>query len=373
MRAARRLFQRGGQTVFVALCDRVEARLVKGRAEAERRLANAERIFEQEGLTVDAAVCRLTRAELDAAAGRWADAESAAESVKATLGAAFPDYAWRVSYVQAQVAAGQEEVERARDLYLASAYALAQLRGDLRVERLSDEVFGLRQYALNDGLRWMWQQGFAEEGLALIETAKAQAFLQQLTGREGGAKRGGGDAQGLRAQEEKCGYVLDAKRAEMAVGRVGDPNRPAVPKGLGMDEMAARMAELRELERQYERVVTRLRLAGQDKGGDSRAVRFEGISGRGERAMGRELDRARVFLCGQHDVYGAGDGERGGTDGGGVFAERPSDFSRVLLDESRQARIDLPGDAAWNGGVADGAIAVDATRRAIDSAGGIGG
>ncbi|MGB8647934.1 MAG: CHAT domain-containing protein [Anaerolineae bacterium] len=274
---ARKLFARNGQVVFAAFCDRLQARLQAGNKRiALARLAASRRAFAERGLAVDRALCDLTRAELELQWREWKAARRDLSQAQRVLNKGFPDQKWRIEYAYGKVAEGENQLARARGHYLHAAETIARLRGDLRVESLSDSLFGARQYVMDDALRFTRTHALERDSLYLIETAKAQAFLGHL------AVRGWHVPAGQRTRldalvrhEQELRNQLDEKRAAVAVQTADELEKASAGLQRLRVRSATALADLDVLEHKYEEVATRLRLAPTGLAGTPTLAPFE--------------------------------------------------------------------------------------------------
>ncbi len=264
--AARRILENKRQTFSLAYCDRLRAQLdSRDRRAALARLARSERTYAAAGLDVDRALCALTRAELFLSWRDWQAAERELNKAANTLGDGFPDQRWRIEYGLGQVAENRQDPARARDYYLRANRTLANLRADLQVEAFSDAAFGARQYALDGALRFVVRRRLDADALELIETAKGQAFLRQLTvqdwraPRANRARRRTASARALHLRASALLAELNRARARAARSFMRSHLPPFSPSARVMRRGAAD-TRLSALEHEYEELANQLRL-----------------------------------------------------------------------------------------------------------------
>lgn len=257
---ARALFAQNGQALLSAHCALAGARLEPDHATALAQLTHGHDVFQANELYVDAALCDLRRAELHMKWREWGAAQSALDAARRVLGSGFPDLDWRVEHGLGKIAQAQGDVAGARKHYLDAAHILAELRGDLRVERLSDSLFGARRYALADALRFMRRHRFNTDALTLIETSKAQAFLRVLALYQWRALDSSPRVRELDRKEQALRERLTAVRATFATEATAQAKGSLFGFREGPD-LAPRLAELSALEQDHEQMVTHLHVA----------------------------------------------------------------------------------------------------------------
>lgn len=261
---SRALFVKNKQSAFIALCDRLAAKIEPDRRAALAGLERSRRNFQRHELDVEVALCDLTRAELQIEWRDWAAAKSSLVRANQVLGEAFPDQSWRVAYNLARVAQAQNDLAQAQQYYAQTAQLLARLRGAMWVESFSNVLFASRRYALDNALEFFAQQQFRENALALIETAKAQVFVHSLGVREWRTgERDQPEVKALVAREQELYRQLQTARAQSTFQVA--PGTPTSTRGIEFSErgLAQRTAERQALANEYEKVVARLHLIQQ--------------------------------------------------------------------------------------------------------------
>lgn len=252
-RAARKISVKYRQAAQIAVCDRLLAQLETNPRRARTRLLSAQQRFAENKLVIDAALCELALGELELSWGEWRKAKRAFKKASRVLAAGFPDQRWRIHFGLGRAAEGEHKTAGAKRLYLQAAHDLAQLRGNLGVEELSNTVFGVRRAALDTALAFMVRHTFTGDTLTLTEAAKAQAFLHALAARSWRTtKRNAAHVQALAQRELVLRGELERARGKLLTSarpQAGAPLRTAA---------AGALANLTAREREHEQIAHRL-------------------------------------------------------------------------------------------------------------------
>jgi CHAT domain-containing protein len=251
-------FQTLGQTVYAALCERLLAQTqVNDRAAALKYLRSSRQCFAQQNLLVEMALCDITRGDLYRGWGEWNAAARAYQRAEQILAPAFPDHAWRAMYGLAKIAAARGEEAKAQAHYRRAAKTIATLRGNTTIETWSNDMFAARQHVFADALELAARRGSADEMLRLVESAKAQMFLQQLQLRAWrDARNESPETRALVERERALRQKLWEQRKQLMLDAAPE-NNPVMLR----ETTAPDLVRVAKIARAYENVAERLRLA----------------------------------------------------------------------------------------------------------------
>ena len=258
---ARRFFVQNDQVINTTLCDRIM--VTAQRRDKQHALAQLERsraVFKRHNRLVDVALCDLIRGELQLGWREWQAAQNSLQAARHVLQNGFPDQSARILYGLGRVAEGQAQLHRALDFYVQAAQTLAQLRGSLELESLSNSFFGARQRVIQDGLRYARQQQSPDHALAIIEASKAQTFLRLLNTPAWRLEQADEHLRALQERERALYYHLVQQRQRL-VAQVHAEDAQVIRGKRTGSSSHPELRKLQALAQEYETVVHDLRLA----------------------------------------------------------------------------------------------------------------
>jgi tetratricopeptide (TPR) repeat protein len=277
---ARAYAREDGMDSYVAMCDRLCAQAAAPTSDRTSSLAlvrNARRLFAKQSQEIDAALCDLTEGDLHLQWGELLPAQKHFRRAIKPLAGAFPDQAWRAEYGLGRCAVASGKTKAALRYHLQAVRTIATTRSSLVTEQLSNDFFAHRQSVFSEALALAVAQDATESALEVIEASKARSFLTLLERRGWKVRPEQQDAYvaGLIARERELSHHLELLRRRAAVQlseNWGQVFRPDTERS-GASLPAAQ--ELNGMNREYEAVVSQLRLASVGLAGVSAPAPFE--------------------------------------------------------------------------------------------------
>ncbi len=269
-----------GLDSYVAMCDRLRAQAAAPTSDRTSTLAlvrNARRLFAKHSQDVDAALCDLTEGDLHLRWGEFLPAQKHFRRAIKPLAGVFPDQAWRAEYGLGRCAAASGKTKVALRHHLQAVRTIASTRSSLVTEQLSNDFFAHRQSIFSETLALALVQDAPESALEVIEASKARSFLTLLERRGWKVRPEQQDAYvaGLIARERELSHRLDLLRRQAAVQLSDDWGRVFRPDTERSGVSISAAQELNGTNREYEAVVTQLRLASVGLAGVSAPAPFE--------------------------------------------------------------------------------------------------
>lgn len=262
--SARRRFEKIGQSLYAAFCDRwIATTYARNPSRAAKHLRAARRVLNAEGQIVESAVCDLTQGELEIGWGEWAHAQRHLHRAREILRESCPDLSWRADYGLGQIASARKQKTAALEHRLDAIFAITNIRAGLELEQWSNDLFRARQSVFTETLKLAVDEREPTAALRVIEASKAQLLMNAVMRKDWrtlASVRQSAEAQTLEQQERELRRELAGLRGQLSV-QVGQTQANLLRSGESVRLLSAqKLRKLHETSEAYEAVVARLRL-----------------------------------------------------------------------------------------------------------------
>lgn len=259
------LFTKAQQPVYVAFCQRLLAKTYhRNRQKALNYLASSRRVFQHAGQRIEAALCDLTKAELEIEWHENAKARRHLRKAREILQDIFPDMEWRIHYGLGKIALAQKHKREALHHYTDAAQKITMTSASQVLEEWSNNLSHTRQHVIANTLKLARGERAYGTALAVIESNKAQLFTQYVMQRDWRIHMYSEDRDGeeaLEVRERELRHSLETLRIPFAV-QIGQIQGELLRSSEGTNVAASEFAfkKIHALTQEYETIVARLRL-----------------------------------------------------------------------------------------------------------------